>query len=633
MPFSWFSKRPSVYALKHSRSILQRAFKIHQENALSPQEQEKLDALLRALDQAVFERDRERADQLARQVEVLLGPKLNKKPWGYFREICEAILIAFLVAVVVRQSWFELYEIPTGSMRPTFKERDHLIVAKDTFGINIPLVTSHFLFEPQEVKRGGIVIWSGDQISHLDSASTFMGFPYTKRFVKRCMGKPGDILYFYGGKIYGIDAEGNDLTELRTLPELAKIDHVPFTGFEGRIAQTSDPRQGDSTLTFYHFNAPIGKLRFFREGGVQGKIFNGKEWITDRAVAQNAVHAHIETFSDFWGIRNFALARLLDEQQLRALTPFSPESIGRGVLYLELRHTPSLSYPKPLLRGRTPLLIPGYTAVIPLQEEHLERLMQQMYTGRFLVKNEQGAAYRQGNEKISQNSPRLQGVPDGMYEFYYGKGMAIRWGGITEELPREHPLMQMAPSNVQRLFNFGIEMSTLVEPKREHPYFPSRYVYFRNGDLYAMGGALLRQGEETLAGFEAREKERVAQSTASEPYVAFRDYGAPLLSNGSVDRGFISTFGLKIPERHYLVLGDNHAMSQDSRYFGSVPEDNMQGTPSWILWPPGSRWGEPLQPPYAWVTTPRLLTWGSAALVGAVYFLVQRRARRRRYFG
>ena len=38
-------------------------------------------------------------------------------------EMAVAIAIALVVATLVRQTWFELYEIPTGSMRPTLKKK------------------------------------------------------------------------------------------------------------------------------------------------------------------------------------------------------------------------------------------------------------------------------------------------------------------------------------------------------------------------------------------------------------------------------------------------------------------------------------------------------------------------------
>src|SRR4029078_2337815 len=98
------------------------------------------------------------ADRLEHKVENFTNAHFNKSIWQYLLEVTTALVFALAIATVIRQSWFELYEIPTGSMRPTFKEQDHLTVSKTQFGINVPLKTSHFLFEPQDVQRNGIVI-------------------------------------------------------------------------------------------------------------------------------------------------------------------------------------------------------------------------------------------------------------------------------------------------------------------------------------------------------------------------------------------------------------------------------------------------------------------------------------------
>src|SRR5262249_26989785 len=41
---------------------------------------------------------------------------------------------------------------------------------------------------------------------------------------------------------------------------------------------------------------------------------------------------------------------------------------------------------------------------------------------------------------------------------------------------------------------------------------------------------------------------------------------------------------LIVPEDHYFVMGDNRDDSQDSRYWGFVPRDNIIGRPLLIYW-------------------------------------------------
>ena len=656
-------KKEKTYSLNKSHQILKTGYQWYKKrrHLLDQVQLQKFEGDLEALEVAILANNGKEANQIAHRVEDFYEANFKKSVWQYFSEIAVALTVALLVATIVRQSWFELYEIPTGSMRPTFKEQDHLTVTKTAFGINVPLMTDHFYFEPQNVQRTGIVIWSGDGVPHLDTDTDFMGiFPYTKRFIKRCMGKPGDTLYFYGGKIFGFDSEGRDLVELRNEERLAHLDHVPFVRYEGRESFKQDKYNNSSFhLTYHHFNQAIGRMNFNKQN-FKGEVFNGKEWIKDNPEAQKTPHNSIKTYSDYWGIRNFAIGRLLKKEQLESLTSFKADEMEEGLLYLELRHTPSLSYPAPLFTQRGAVGISGYSTVIPLQQHHLNALMDHMYTCRFVVYNGHASSYgsseKKGmfsisslkelvntatgkdiftlnHKKTSDKYPLFPNVANGTYEFYYGKGVKVGWGAITHPLAADDILLSKDASNIQRLFNVGIDMVTFVEPtSRGQVFFPNRYIYFRDGNLYSMGGVLMEASDPILKSFNEREKKRESNATEKNPYVAFKDYGPPLTPEGQLDKEFIKTFGLKIPEKNYLMLGDNHAMSQDSRYFGPVPEANLQGAPSLILWPPGERWGIPNQIPYPLFTISRLIVWGIIGLILVVWLIHRRKNRQKPIF-
>ena len=620
------------YPLYKSRRIMKAGYDwyIKKGNQLPPDELAWFESNLKALDQALLTGNRQEADQYARQIEGFCQTHFSKSFLNYATELVVAVAVALVIAIVIRQMWFELYEIPTGSMRPTFKEQDHLTVTKTAFGLNMPLATEHLYFDPDLVQRLSVVIWSGDGVPFLDSDSTFMKvFPYTKRFIKRLMGKPGDTLYFYGGKIYGFDQEGNDLVELRNNFWTTHLEHIPFNGFEGRVAAVQEPRRMfTQQILFYNFNHPTGRLISQGIDGLRGEVFNGKEWVKDQADAQRKSHDSIQTYSDFAGFRNFAIARLLTKKQVETLTSHNLEDMEEGVLYLELFHTPSLTYPTPQFNDRYGFSLTGFSTLIPLQEKHLKAIMDNMYTGRFVVKDGFAERYRLEEERAQprQSRPSVEGVPDGTYEFYYGKAVRVGWGGVTTDLPADHPLYRLTPSNIQKLFNVGIDMTKEAEPyRKDQTYLPSRYAYFREGDLYLLGAPVLKKEDTLLASFQEREKKKEEASTAREPYVAFKDYGPPLKENGVLDKDFIRTFGYKIPEGRYLMLGDNHAMSQDSRTFGPVPQSNLQGAPSLIIWPPGSRWGVPNQKPYPLITLPRLIIWGIVLTLLGIWYGIYRR--------
>jgi signal peptidase I len=120
--------------------------------------------------------------------------------------------------------------------------------------------------------------------------------------------------------------------------------------------------------------------------------------------------------------------------------------------------------------------------------------------------------------------------------------------------------------------------------------------------------------------FHKAEAEKEKKSTPQSPYVAFKDYGPPI-KDGALDKEFIKTFGYTVPDGHYLALGDNHAMSSDSRVFGPVPETNLQGAPWLILWPPSDRIGPPDQKPYPFMNLPRAIVWSIAGVIALLSWL------------
>lgn len=615
-----------TYSLSKSRSILKwnskRYKKKHQ--SLAPQVKAHLEDLMEKLDQSLLRQDKKGASDLAHELEIYGKEPLKKSIFEHVTEFAFVIVVAVFIATILRQVVFEAYEIPTGSMRPTFREQDNVFVSKTTFGINMPFATDHIYFDPSLVQRAGIVIFSGDNIDLPDTDSHYLWlFPYKKRYIKRCMGKPGDTIYFYGGKIYGMDEHGNEIRELVNNPWLEKISYVPYFYMEGVVDK---PKKNE--FVFQQMHKAIGKLTFLQSNYVLGQIFNGNEWIKDDPLAALTPHDRIKTYSDFWGFRNFAMSRLLTKQQLIEQNASSMQDIGEGTLYLQIRHTPYLNNPNPLFQQSLlgiKSLVSAFTTFIPLTQKHIDALMDNMYTARFVVLDGRAARYNYESTRFGPDSPRMPGIPNGTYEFYHGIAYQIGFASIPWKLPKDHPLYSHEPSHVQRLYNFGIELNSLYEPTANNKtLYPLRYTYFREGALHLLGAPIFSRDDSILQNFNEREKELEKQASKNDLYIGFKDYGAPLKKDGSLDKDFMSTFGLKIPARHYLTLGDNHSMSADSRFFGFVPEANLQGAPDLIIWPPGDRWGCPAQKPYPWINLPRAIVWGILALIAICWYGIYR---------
>jgi len=110
------------------------------------------------------------------------------KKKSVIREWGEAIIIAFILAMVIKIFIVEAFKIPTGSMRPTLLEGDLILVNKFLYGAKLPFVDLRLpaLEQPQ---RGEVVV--------------FM-YPYDpkKNFIKRLVAFEGETVEIKNGTIY-----------------------------------------------------------------------------------------------------------------------------------------------------------------------------------------------------------------------------------------------------------------------------------------------------------------------------------------------------------------------------------------------------------------------------------------------
>lgn len=614
-------KISAYYTLKKCKRILHQIYRLYRRKSsyLETAQKEKIESLLTSLQRAILQKEAPLANTLAHQLDDTAHKWMPKTLWDRTYDYLKAIVFALAVAIVIRSMWFEPYTIPTGSMRPTFKEGDFIIASKTDYGLNIPLSASHFYFDPSLIKRGSVVILTSENMDVADSDTVyFYLFPGKKQFIKRLIGKPGDTLYFYGGEIYGIDSSGEELKELRIPEWMQKLEHIPFIKFEGQAKTSSQSPQGISPSTIlYQMNEPVAKLEKNAFGLVKGEM-----------IAEPHKQA-LKQYSDLWGFKNYAMARLLKPSEAQTLFPHMTED-PQAVLYLELIHHPSLEGAS-LIRdeyGRTRPGLHVSRSLLPLSQQKIDLIASHMLTGRFVVQN--GIAHRLGlslnNPHYLPYLPRLSDVPDGTYEIQDGKAYEVLWGGITKELPSSHPLYRKDAERIYLLYNLGIEFDTSFLPSANIPNrLPSRYAYFRDHELYLLGAPIFQKEDPELILFLKNEYQKQSMSTSVHPYFPFDDAGAPL-KEGKIDVQFLKKYGLTIPDKMYLVLGDNHAMSADSRQFGFVPQDNLRGGASLIFWPPGPRWGRPPQTIGSHVTIPNMTVWGLALLISlAAHFYHQRK--------
>jgi signal peptidase I len=115
-------------------------------------------------------------------------PVEKKKPKSTAREYIEAIVIAILLALVIRTLVVQAFTIPSGSMVPTLLVGDYILVNKFIYGAEIPF-TDLRLPGIHEPRRGDIVVFK---------------YPWDEKrdFIKRLVATAGEEIYIKGRTVY-----------------------------------------------------------------------------------------------------------------------------------------------------------------------------------------------------------------------------------------------------------------------------------------------------------------------------------------------------------------------------------------------------------------------------------------------
>ncbi len=111
------------------------------------------------------------------------GPKKS-----ILREYGESLIIAIILALVIRAFLVQAFSIPSGSMEPTLLIGDYLLVNKFAYGIRNPL-TNKVLISLSEPQRGDVVVF------------IFPRDP-SKDYIKRVVAVPGDRVEIRDKQLY-----------------------------------------------------------------------------------------------------------------------------------------------------------------------------------------------------------------------------------------------------------------------------------------------------------------------------------------------------------------------------------------------------------------------------------------------
>jgi signal peptidase I len=178
---------------------------------------------------------------------------MNPRWQTMLKEYAEALIIALVLALFIRTFVVQAFKIPSGSMLQTLQIGDHLLVNKFKYGIHMPFM-DRYIFEFDGPEFQDIIVFE---------------FPEdpSKDFIKRVVGKPGDVIEIRD-KIFYRNGESLNEEYIQNTDERVadrRDDFGPYTVPEGSYFVLGDNRDESYDSRFW--------------GVVEREKILGKAWI------------------------------------------------------------------------------------------------------------------------------------------------------------------------------------------------------------------------------------------------------------------------------------------------------------------------------------------------------------------
>lgn len=176
------------------------------------------------------------------------------------RDWTEALLVAAILALIIRTFIIQAFKIPSGSMEDTLLIGDHLLVNKFIYGVQIPGVDGRFL-TIREPQRGDIVVFEFPEDRGLS-------FWQRRDFIKRLIGLPGDTVEIRDKQVY---VNG----KLFQIPEEVHKDATLYEPLSG-CDTAAFPRAQWCRDTMPPVKVPPGQ--YFMLGDNRDRSYDGRFW-------------------------------------------------------------------------------------------------------------------------------------------------------------------------------------------------------------------------------------------------------------------------------------------------------------------------------------------------------------------
>ena len=214
--------------------------------------------------------------------------------WQEMVSFCREYAGILLVIFLVRNFLAQHYQVPTGSLEPTVRPGDFILVNQYAYGWHLPVVNTKLLSygDPQ---RGDIVVFR------------YPPDPYKLIYVKRCVGVPGDHVVY---KDKRLTINGEEVKQIYLGPDTANFSDT-IDGWLSRRKElfpgaTHDilVRDGDYDYEkdFVDFVVPEGN--YFMMGDNRDNSLDSRFWgpVDERYIVGKAT---MILLSWDWGVRSY----------------------------------------------------------------------------------------------------------------------------------------------------------------------------------------------------------------------------------------------------------------------------------------------------------------------------------------
>jgi signal peptidase I len=237
---------------KDARLLLKEARRLLKQHAdrqsvgvksIAPEQADEVESATAALERSRDAGDWERAGAAVKALDDKLEQHFGTVRKSTAREYAESIVVAVLIALVLRSFVVEAFKIPSGSMIPTLQVGDHIFVNKFIYGIRVPATNIKFGMDMRKPRRGEVAVFKYPKDPDKD-------------FIKRIVAVEGDTVEIRDNVVY-INGKPVDRQHLEGQPcEYEDFEEISQRWEHRRCDAWEETLDGHTYTTIFDRGAP-----------------------------------------------------------------------------------------------------------------------------------------------------------------------------------------------------------------------------------------------------------------------------------------------------------------------------------------------------------------------------------------